>query len=152
MSQSTAVPAPGAPPPPPAPDAWPAAWPQLLREIALHCGHDAALRLVDAHGGTELFIPTHGACRSAAALVALLGAPAASALIRAWPGSRLPVPRCARARRDLRDQAILAAYDDGTPVRELARRHQLTTRQVRSILKRIPDAGSAHLASQLTLF
>ncbi len=137
MSQSTAVPAPGAPPPPPAappaPDAWPAAWPQLLREIALYCGHDAALRLVDAHGGTELCIPTHGACASGRALAALLGETAATALIRSWPGSRLAIPRCARLRRDLRDQAIIDAYDRGTPVRDLARRHQLTTRQVRCL-------------------
>lgn len=132
--------------------ALPATLPDSLREIALHCGLDAALRLVDAHGGTELCIPTHGACASGRALAALLGETAATALIRSWPGSRLAIPRCARLRRDLRDQAIIDAYDRGTPVRDLARRHQLTTRQVRNLLKRVPERASVELAGQLTLF
>lgn len=134
------------------PAALPAALPESLREIAFHCGLDAALRLVDAHGGTEICIPTHGACASGRALATLIGEPAAADLIRAWPGCRLPVPRCASLRRDLRDQAIIDNYDQGTPVRDLARQHQLTTRQVRTILKRSPERASVELAAQLTLF
>ena len=134
------------------PAALPDALPDSLRAIALHCGLDAALQLVATHGGTEIFVPTHERCRSGAALVLLLGAAAARALIRSYPGSRLPIPRCAGVRRDLRDQAIIAAYTAGTSVRDLARQHEITTRQVRTILKRIPEAASVQIASQLTLF
>lgn len=136
----------------PPPAALPAALPDSLREIALHCGLDAALQLVATHGGTEISIPTHERCSSAAALVQLIGAEAARALIRSYPGSRLPIPRCAGAKRDLRDQAIIDAYTAGTSVRDLARQHEITTRQVRTILKRIPEAASVQIASQLALF
>lgn len=133
-------------------DVLPATLPELLREIALHCGLVAALRLVEAHGGTEIFIPIKRESASGQALADLLGEHAAGALIRAYPGSRLPIPRCAQVLRDGRNQAILDAYDRGIPVRELARAHHLTTRQIRSILKQIPETGSVQLAQQLALF
>lgn len=130
----------------------PDALPDSLREIALHCGLDAALRLVVAHGGTELFIPIRRGCASGDVLGALIGEDAAGALIRAYPGSRLSIPRCAQARRDQRNQAIIDAYDQGVPVRILAQSYRLTTRQIRSILSCTPAAESVQLAQQLTLF
>lgn len=136
----------------PIPAAPPAALPESLREIALHCGLDAALQLVATHGGTEICVPTHARCRSAAALVQLIGDAAARALIRSYPGSRLSIPRCAEAKRALRDQAIIDAYTARVSVRDLARQHEITTRQVRTILKRVPEAERVQIAKQLSLF
>lgn len=126
--------------------------PESLREIAVLCGLDAALQLAAVYGGTEIFIPVRPDGPSAAVLRALLGEHAAAALIRAYPGHRLAIPRCVRLRRDHRDQAIIDAYTHGAPVRALARQHGLTTRQVRTILKRVPDAGSVEMGWQLQLF
>lgn len=130
----------------------PDALPDSLREIALHCGLDAALRLVVARGGTELFVPIRRGCASGDVLAELLGEDAAGALIRAYPGHRIPIPRCAQAWRDQRNQTIIEAYDQGVPVRTLAQNHRLTTRQIRSILSCTPEAESVQLAQQLTLF
>lgn len=109
---------------------------------------------MQTQGGTILRLPVawreHSPVRDA--LVELLGAAAAAALISAYPGHRLFIPRCAQALRDTRDETIIADYSAGVAVPSLARQHQLTERQIRSILKRCPPPTGVDLSPQLPLF
>lgn len=127
--------------------------PASVLELIDQIGSAAALRLVQTRGGTLLRVPVawreHSPARDA--LVELIGEPAAAALIAAYPGQRLAIPRCAQALRDERDARIIAAYSAGVAVSTLARQHQLTERQIRHLLKRCPPATGIDLAPQLCL-
>lgn len=106
--------------------------PPSLREIREVIGVAATLRMVEGCGGIRVFIPKRP--RPEHRLQRILGEEAFRLLSARYGGETLSVPRADRIVRRLRNLTIAAAYDTGMPVRELARRHQLTERQVYAIL------------------
>jgi Mor family transcriptional regulator len=63
------------------------------------------------------------------------------ALVGHFQGEVLTVPKCQAAVLAVRNGAIRAAYDRGVTARELARRHDLTVRQVWNVLGRGEEVG-----------
>ena len=132
--------------------------PASVRALIDVIGLQAAITLVQVYGGTILKLPTRarpgGQTRERLAL--LIGAAAADALIAAYPGEALAMARCLAALRDRRDREIIAAYDAGARVADLARGHRLTERQIRTILKRSPGESTPALTDaqplQIALF
>lgn len=128
--------------------------PRSVVEMIALIGFAPTMALVQAFAGNVIKIPIHsrpgGHLRER--LVRLMGVPAAEQLIAAYGGERLSIPRCVAALRDSRDRQIIAAYDRGVAVAQLARDYALTERQIRSILKRTPGEAVAGLASERRQF
>lgn len=131
--------------------------PAMARELAEAVGLPAAVRLVEALGGTTYPIPKRETKRGElryAYLAGLVGADAADKLVRRYGGTELYVPRCADALRHARDTAICREYDrliadmsGNAAVQRLARAHSLSDRRIFGILKGTPaptvDVGGA---------
>lgn len=95
------------------------------------CGEMAA-RLVDAYGGTRLYIPNH--LNPNGFLVQKLGIEAAQALVDLCGREDLIVPRLMSLRRIIRNRKILASHAKGSSPKSLALQFNLTERQIYSIL------------------
>ncbi|WP_111745581.1 Mor transcription activator family protein [Salinisphaera orenii] len=104
-------------------------------------GIQAALRLIEAFGGTDVYVPR----RPTPELESLLGLGPAQALVdHYYAGSdKLKLPRCAAAMRSLLHRRIVAAYHDGASAAELARGHGCTERWVYILVARARDEASA---------
>lgn len=101
-------------------------WPPILVEIAEIVGVAAALRLVDAYGGTTLYVPETAAPEHR--LVQSIGAEAAIKLTTIYAMCKIEVPtlRMVRTRK-----ALIAATVGKTS--EIARELGVTTRWVRMV-------------------
>ena len=114
--------------------------PPLMREIVGLVGLGPAIALSRAYPGIALRVPTgalpHGDTR--AGLVRLMGEAAAGKFVAHFGGERLTIPKCEQALRYKRDRRIIIGYTVGQSVMALAREHDLSERQIRTILKRSP--------------
>ncbi|MDD3938028.1 Mor transcription activator family protein [Rhodoferax sp.] len=107
-------------------------------------GADGLAALVQAAGGLSVDIakraPLNGILKD-------LPEPAQHALARAFGGTTLYVPKCDGSARAARYAAVVAAYDAGERVQDIARRFGITERWVYQILgrpaTRAPGAASA---------
>lgn len=106
--------------------------PESLRDVGDFLGMEAAMALLDKFAGIRLFIPKHVGVEHF--LSQKLGHEAAQKLSRIYGGETLTIPRAVRAKRRLRNLAIVAHYDRGASVRQLAGEYQLTERQIYTIL------------------
>lgn len=118
-----------------------AALPESIRELVDHIGLEGALVLVKAYGGTVLRVPVgkRKDGKMYVSLVELLGEQTADVLVRVYGAGIMVVPRCADALRMARNAEMIAKYDSGIPAPKLARQYRLTDRQVRAILKTVPE-------------
>lgn len=106
--------------------------PSSLEEIAEVIGREGALKLVNECGGTRIFVPRN--LRIQHKLVILLGMEQARRLSSHFGGETLTVVRAANLLRRTRNREIVRRYDAGEGVRQLARDHCLTERQIYAIL------------------
>lgn len=107
-----------------------AALPPVLAEIAEVIGLSLALKLVAECGGTEVYLsarPRDGIA------VQVIGAAAMAALFARFGAGHIDIPLASAAHRARRNATIRAASAAGVSKQRLARRLQLTTRQVRRI-------------------
>lgn len=114
--------------------------PQSIKDIADLLGLAAALALVKRYGGTYLKVPVglkDGKVKGD--LIALLGEEKALVFIRHYAGERVAIARCESSLRNARAIAIIAKYDSGVSAAKLAIEYGMTERNVRNILKRIPE-------------
>lgn len=123
----------------------PAHLPESLLEIVDLIGLQAATALVKWRGGTYAYIPSRLREDDSRELVAVVGLPAAQQLSRQYGNSRIYIPRAHRLLLARRNQAIVQAYDAGTPASALCLRYGLTERQIWRILQSAP-ADSSQLA------
>lgn len=109
--------------------------------LARLIGDDGLQRLVTGWGGLTLRAPKRlPAPGHMPAWLAALDVDAAQRLIDALAGDAFYVPKCDGALRARRDAAIVAAYDGGARVADLAREHNLSERWIWAILGRaVPD-------------
>jgi len=109
--------------------------PPVLADLAEIIGLGAALRLAEAYGGTEIYVPrTPGPDHPVAQVIGLeaarrlgeyLGTPTS--------GGRIEVPKGDALSRSRRNRAIVAAVVQGASKQQVARQHGLTTRWVRRL-------------------
>lgn len=108
-----------------------------FQDVAGLIGQEAATRLMAVHGGKDQlkvpsrFVPHN---RQVSFLMGIIGEEATRTLIREYGGDRLYVPSGARKRMNDRDREIIARYDGGAGVNDLARSFGLSARRVRGIL------------------
>lgn len=101
-------------------------WPASLQDIAELIGVAATLRLVDAYGGSVLYVPM--TLDPGHRLVQSIGPKAAAELVRVYGAEKVEVPvlRVARSRK-----ALIAGAEGKT--REVARTIGVTERYVRMV-------------------
>ncbi|MBF0192871.1 MAG: hypothetical protein HQL99_17295 [Magnetococcales bacterium] len=109
--------------------------PSSLEEIAEVIGREGALQLVNACGGTRIFVPRK--LRVQHKLVTMLGFEQARRLSHHFGGETLTVVRAAELLRRTRNREIVRRYDAGAGVRQLARDNALTERQIYAILSSV---------------
>lgn len=112
----------------------------LLREFVAHIGLAKTMLIVDRWGGLPIYIaanPDEGT-----ELARLVGLEAAVVLGRAYPGSRLPIPKAGAALRAIRDQRICAEHAR-LSIRQLVQAYGLSERRICEILAAGPqDLGA----------
>jgi glyceraldehyde 3-phosphate dehydrogenase len=109
-------------------------------------GQEALAALIASCGGLAVHIPKRPPLAGA---LCDLPEPAQQALTHAFGGTVLYIPKCDGATRAARDAAIVAAYDAGVSVQELARRYRLTERWVYEIIGRPAEARAAELEATM---
>lgn len=107
--------------------------PPRLAHLVSIIGLAATLRLIEARGGTRLYVPKRP--DEDRLLVKLIGRPAAARLVRAYPGESLELDRGVRALRAVRDRALADDFET-LSASKLALKYQLTERGVWKILNR----------------
>ncbi len=109
----------------------------LRREFAALIGAEATRRLVEAFGGTRLYIPMACRLRPSHKLVLAVGWEAALALCREYGGiSDLKIPTCREPVR-LDVMAIVSLRSQATPVSRIALTIHCTEKAVYGHLKRL---------------
>ncbi|MCG8993238.1 DNA transposition protein [Laribacter hongkongensis] len=125
--------------------------PEMAKLIAELIGLPKALKLIEAWGGTTFPVSKNkrreGQIRYEA-LAEVVGVDAANILTCHFGGEVLSIPRCAVAMREIRDRMIRAEFDQATcdmpavhAVNQLARRYQMTERNVWMVLKKADALG-----------
>jgi Mor family transcriptional regulator len=103
-------------------------------------GYRAAMTMMEPanYGGKDYTVPKGEVGRgeqSFAALAEVIGMDAAQLLCKHFGGDCIYVPLLKQLKLAERDRAIVAAYNTGTSVWQLASKEKLTERQIRNILK-----------------
>jgi hypothetical protein len=96
--------------------------PDSAQHLVNILGMDAAMALIEAHGGTRLYVPTLARLTPEHPLSALLGYAAARKLCDALSGPELRVPLCPQIKRAV----AVAEFMAGVPASILARRFKTT--------------------------
>ena len=114
--------------------------PQSAIDLITLIGLTAAVRLIESLPGIKFPVPKgednnpEGAARFAM-LVDVVGEPAARVLLKHFGGTDMYVPSCKKAMQRVRDRQIVADYDAGMSVFELAIKYRLSYRRIEVILK-----------------
>lgn len=108
--------------------------PPRLAELAQVIGLPATLRLVEARGGTRIYVPEQATDDHW--LVPLIGLPALQQLAATHAREYLELDRAAAALRAARDRHIVAQVQAGASTAKIALQCGLTQRQVFNILAR----------------
>lgn len=109
--------------------------PGCMAEIVEAIGMASALRLVEALGGVDIWVPEQDHLHHQHALVEIIGMEDARRLSLRYARERITLPRCVAAMRAARDAHIRQEYAGGISARRLALEHHLTERQVRNIVR-----------------
>ncbi len=101
---------------------------ELARVITL----DSVIKLVDSFGGLEIYIPNRA--KKSSKLIQIIGMDDLVSLCQHYHGTVIKIPRLMTLRLMLRNQKICKARNEGIPLSELARKFNLTQRQIHNIL------------------
>lgn len=123
------------------------AMPASLDDVLAAIGEAATLKLVEAFGGITPRLPAKRNVVESHPIAQVIGLEALRTLVAKLGGGRyMYIPRCTDGLRLKRDQQIVTDYSNNVPVPELARRNNLSDRQVWSILKKtVMDDGQEEL-------
>lgn len=106
--------------------------PPLLTEICAAIGWKHTLVLVEAHGGTDLFVPS--VFHADLPLVQLVEEEASKKLIAKYGGTKIYIARLSQAMRNIRNKQIATRLET-EPAAKLAREYQISERQIWNIAK-----------------
>ena len=120
--------------------------PPRLAALAALIGLPATLRLVEARGGTRIYVPDEAS--NDHWLARLIGLPALQHLVAQHARDYLELDRGASALRAVRDRQIVADAQGGASTATLALECGLTQRQVFNILAR----ANGHVDDEPDLF
>lgn len=114
--------------------AYAAYFPPLVHDLIRTLGWNLCMALINAYGGCSIHVPSSGHNMEAHYLFAVLGPAGLKALIKDFSGEDLVLPKVYRGMLAARNDRMKAARKSGFSIRQLALEHNLTERQVYSIL------------------
>jgi len=123
--------------------------PPQIRLLAATIGLPATLSLLRARGGTPYTVPIHG--ERSEVLTKIMPADCAKALSEEYGGQTLTLPKLDKALIQIRNRRICEEASQGEGLATLARRYDLTTRQISNILAASDSYVSSH-TQQRSLF
>lgn len=109
---------------------------RTLNEIVEACGHQAAIAITRAFGGRQLSVPNPDRMTEEHPIALCIGLTAARKLAKAKPGERLEIPSEINAVLELRNEAVVKAFDEGASVRSISFDQGISRKWVRNILVR----------------
>lgn len=107
--------------------------PPNARMVLAAIGPEATWRLIEARGGTRIYVPMIGEPIEQSPLFTILGADALTALVKAFSGDQFILPRCVRYMRARRDAEICRRHQAGEPIWTLAVEFKLSEATVWAI-------------------
>ena len=110
---------------------------KTLNEIIELCGHQATLALVRQYGGRQVSIPQEATLTENHPLALVIGLTNARRLGRMRGGERIDMPVEMNVVIELRNEAIVAAFDTGKSIRSIALEFQISRKWVRIILEKL---------------
>ena len=112
----------------------------LAADLEEVIGTEATIKLCEHWPGIPMRVP----CRvtPASAIAQVIGLDAARALAVAFGGMPITPPRLRHMMRDVRNRAIAQERKSGASVEQIARRHEMTVRQVYNVLAASPHRRS----------
>lgn len=116
--------------------------PESMAKLSEIIGLPAVLDLMEAFGGTQLWVPEKLSHNHL--LVDAIGAEAAQQMCEYMAKERMLVPRGESIRREIRNRAIRRERFQGAKLAELAIRYRMTDRQVLNILNAEPMDDRQH--------
>jgi Mor family transcriptional regulator len=131
--------------------------PQMAVVMIRMIGPDAAMRMMqsDHFGGKTITIPKGELGRGEqtfAALAEVIGADNVKLLCARFGGNDIYIPLLDKLRLAERNRKIVAAYNKGTSVSQLATANKMSDRQIRNILKTTDMTESTKNIMQQSLF
>lgn len=115
----------------------------VARELADIIGIGPTLLLCEHFGGEKVRVPM-AVGEVGTRIERIIGREACMKLVRVYAGDSINVPKLAAREKRLRNDMIYNEWLHGATQRELANRHGLTSRQVRSILSEHHKAYREH--------
>ena len=111
-----------------------AALPESLRQLVRVLGEADALRLVGAHGGARLSVPTREKATNAHPLCVALGKTAFDKLVWEYGGEAIDLPKADSYMRELRHEQVRQCRAQGLTIDETAQATGYTRRHVMNIM------------------
>lgn len=108
--------------------------PESLKNMVNVIGLAPTMAIVNAFGGTILFIPKKTNDRHR--LINLIGIDQFKLIVSSFGGNSFAVPRMANVIRSNRNREIVQRYDSGDSVYTLASAYKMTNRQIYNILSK----------------
>lgn len=108
-------------------------WPELVNFIAEIIGDDSAMDLFENFAGCHLFIPSKPNKNNK--ISELIGHEKANLLIKNFSNECVVFPNCSNLIRKYRNDAIIEDINSGIKRADIAKKYQLTERQLLSIFK-----------------
>lgn len=108
--------------------------PESLKNMVNVIGLAPTMAIVNAFGGTILFIPKKTNDRHR--LINLIGIDQFKLIVSSFGGNSFAVPRMANVIRSNRNREIVQRYDSGDSVYTLASTYKMTNRQIYNILSK----------------
>lgn len=119
--------------------------PDFVVELVEQLGGNVAFKLLELYGGQVLYVPVQAA--SDHPMRATLGGAGFEALVKAFPGERLELPKNDSLTRQHRHRLVLTLLERGYKHNEIAARTNYTRRHVINVLN-----AAAVVVPQLDLF
>lgn len=115
--------------------------PPMLRQIADEAGLTAALKLAQAKGGTEIYVPR--TVKAGHWLAELLGLEEARAICRLYAGENISVPLGLSGAMQNARRTARQALDEGASVAQAARAAGVTERTIYNLRREAEDRRAA---------
>lgn len=109
--------------------------PFVVQDIANVIGLEDTLKLIDRYKGTPMYVPMQ--VKAEGMILKVIGLNSTIKLIKQFGGDTLDMPKCSAAIRTIRNNFILKSK---LSVCEVAKKFDLTPRQIRNIKKQFKSA------------
>ena len=110
---------------------------KLLADIMAACGYQPAINLVRTYSGRQISVPANPeTVHEEHPLALAMGLTPARKLVKTMGGLRIEIPSEVNALLEMRNAAVVQAFDDGDSIRKIGQTYGYSRKWIRSILDR----------------